>query len=179
MGHFTNPVVWDDLPDLEVIRVDDTYYYSASTMAFSPGAPILKSVDLINWQYVGHSVPELNFGSEYYLDGLHPGAYVKGIWASTLGYRSSNQTFYWYGSIVGTKKTFIYTSKSAEGPWTSHPPIERDYYDAGLLINDDDTMYIAYGSRTIRVAQLSEDGMSEVQCQVCSPATRGCQESMC
>jgi beta-xylosidase len=61
---YTNPVLWEDLADLDVFRVNDTYYYSASTMAFSPGAPILTSKDLVNWEYVGHSVPVLDFGDK-------------------------------------------------------------------------------------------------------------------
>lgn len=49
---YTNPVLWNDLADLDVFRVGSEYYYSASTMAYSPGAPILKSGDLVNWEYV-------------------------------------------------------------------------------------------------------------------------------
>lgn len=36
---FTNPVVWQDFADLDIIRVGATYYASASTMHYSPGAP--------------------------------------------------------------------------------------------------------------------------------------------
>ncbi|WP_318272225.1 cellulose binding domain-containing protein, partial [Microbispora triticiradicis] len=36
---YSNPVLWDDLADIDIIRVGDTYYYSASTMHYSPGAP--------------------------------------------------------------------------------------------------------------------------------------------
>lgn len=59
---YTNPVLWEDLADIDIFRVNDTYYYSASNMAFSPGAPILSSKDLVNWEYIGHSVPRLDFG---------------------------------------------------------------------------------------------------------------------
>jgi beta-xylosidase len=45
---FTNPPLWEDYPDLEVIRVGDAFYYTSSTFAFSPGAPVLKSYDLVN-----------------------------------------------------------------------------------------------------------------------------------
>lgn len=48
---FSNPVHWQDLADLEVIRVDDAFYYTASTMHYSPGAPILRSYDLVNWEF--------------------------------------------------------------------------------------------------------------------------------
>ena len=36
-GTYTNPVVWQDFADGDIIRVGDAYYYSASTMHYSPG----------------------------------------------------------------------------------------------------------------------------------------------
>ncbi|EQB56055.1 glycosyl hydrolase family 43 [Colletotrichum gloeosporioides Cg-14] len=162
---FTNPILWADLADPEVFRVNDTYYYSASTMHYSPGAPLLRSYDLVNWEFVSHSVPELP-GSQFSLNGTDHAAYVKGVWASSLGYRQSNGVFYWYGCIQGEGKTHIFTASSPEGPWTHHEPIPTCYYDLGLLIDTDDTMYIAYGAVDIHVAQLSPDGFSEVRSEV-------------
>ncbi|KAJ0329520.1 hypothetical protein COL5a_004082 [Colletotrichum fioriniae] len=163
---FTNPVLWQDLADLEVIRVNDTYYYTASTMHYSPGAPVLKSYNLVDWEYVGHSVPELVFGEEYYLNGS-ASAYVGGIWASSLKYRESNGLFYWYGCIQsGGMKTWIFTATDPAGPWTAQPPIDECFYDLGVLVDDDDTMYVAYGKYNISVAQLSPDGLQPVKNEV-------------
>jgi beta-xylosidase len=159
---FKNPVIWEDLADAEVIRVDDTYYYTASTMHYSPGAPILKSKDLVNWEYIGHAVPALDFDPKYDLTGGR--AYVNGIWASTLQYRKSNKTFYWMGCMHNIGGGYVYTATAAEGPWTKHKS-QGCYYDMGLLIDDDDTMYVAYGNTTISVAQLSADGFSQVKKQ--------------
>ena len=50
-AQYRNPVIWQDFADIDIIRVGDTYYYSASTMHYSPGAPILRSYDLVNWEY--------------------------------------------------------------------------------------------------------------------------------
>jgi beta-xylosidase len=160
---FTNPVLWQDFADIDIIRVGDAYYYSASTMHYSPGAPILRSYDLVNWEFAGHSVPSLDFDSgNYNLSGGR--AYVKGIWASTLNYRPSNQTFYWIG-CVEFNRSYVYTASSVEGPWTKRARINNCYYDAGLLVDDNDTMYVAYGNSTISVAQLSSDGLSQVRAQ--------------
>lgn len=41
---------------------------------------------------------------------------VKGVWASSLGYRQSNGIFYWYGCIQGEGKTHIFTASNPEGP---------------------------------------------------------------
>lgn len=56
------PIIRQDLADTDLIRVNDTYDYSASNMQFSPGAPILRSHDLVNWEYFSHPVPSLDFG---------------------------------------------------------------------------------------------------------------------
>src|SRR4029079_10588771 len=112
---YGNPVIWQDFSDLDIIRVGNTYYSSASTMHYSPGAPILRSYDLVNWEYAGHSVPSLDFGSNAYnLSGGR--AYVKGIWASTLNFRRSNSTYYWIG-CVEFNRTYVYTATSVDGTW--------------------------------------------------------------
>ncbi|MET9230193.1 family 43 glycosylhydrolase [Lentzea sp. NPDC003310] len=159
---FTNPVLWQDFADIDIIRVGDAYYYSASTMHYSPGAPVLRSYDLVNWEFAGHSVPRLDFGSKYDLAGGR--GYVRGIWASFLNHRKSNNTFYW-GGCVDFAQTHIYTATSVDAQWSKHATINKCYYDAGLLVDDNDTMYVAYGNTTISVAQLSADGKSEVRSQ--------------
>ncbi|MGY0002906.1 family 43 glycosylhydrolase [Micromonospora sp. I033] len=162
-GTYTNPVVWQDFADGDVIRVGDAYYYSASTMHYSPGAPILRSYDLVNWEYAGHSVPSLDFGSSAY--NLNGGrAYVKGIWASAFNYRPSTSTYYWIG-CVEFNRTYVYTASAVDGTWSKRSQINNCYYDAGLLVDDNDTMYVAYGNSTINVAQLSADGLSQVRSQ--------------
>ncbi|KAK0708585.1 glycosyl hydrolase [Lasiosphaeris hirsuta] len=175
--NFTNPVLWQDYPDLDVFRVGHVFYYSSSTFAYSPGAPVLKSYDLVHWTPVTHSVPLLSsFGARYSLNGSGNG-YVKGIWASTLRYRASNDMFYWMGCIEN-RQTHIFTAAgttagahAGEVPagrwnWTAQPPINTCYYDSGLLIDsDDDTMYVVYGSPSIHIAQLSPDGLRQVSTQ--------------
>lgn len=160
---FTNPVLWEDLADADVFRVGNAYYYTASTMHYSPGAPILRSYDLVHWEYVGHAVPNLDFDSAAYdLNGGR--AYIKGIWASAMNYRASNSTYYWLG-CVEFNRTYVYTSTAIDGGWQKRSRINNCYYDAGLLIDTDNTMYVAYGNTTLSVAQLSADGLSEVRHQ--------------
>ncbi len=159
---YSNPLIWEDLPDLEVIRVDDAFFYTASTFHHSPGAPVLRSYDLVHWEYISHSVPALDFDDSYDLSGSGS-SYVNGIWASTLGYRASNKTFYWMGCMHGTGGGWVFTASSPEGPWEKHQG--GCYYDMGLLVDDDDTMYVAYGNNTISVAQLTEDGLGQVRAQ--------------
>lgn len=154
---YTNPVLWEDLADIDIFRVGDEYYYSASTMAFSPGAPILKSGDLVNWQYIGHSVPRLDFNDpEAYSLENGKQAYVRGIWASSMRYRESDDTWYWIGCI-DFNKTYIYTAASPTDEWSLASTIDTCYYDCGLLFDDNDDIYVAYGNTNLSVARLNND----------------------
>lgn len=108
---FGNPAVWQDFADLDIIRVGEVYYASASTMHYSPGVPILRSYDLVNWEFAGHSVPRLDFGAKYDLNGGR--GYVRGIWASTLNYRPRNRTYYWAGCI-DFSQTHVYTATAPD-----------------------------------------------------------------
>ncbi|SPO01754.1 related to xylosidase/glycosyl hydrolase [Cephalotrichum gorgonifer] len=158
---FNNPVVYEDFADNDVsLGPDGAYYFSASNMHFSPGAPILRSYDLVNWEMIGHSVPSLDFGEKYNLTNGR--SYRGGTWASTMRYRASNKLWYWVG-CVDFWYTYIYTAESPEGPWTRGAvlPGGTCYYDCGLLIDEDDSMYVVYGATDVKMAQLSDDGLSE------------------
>ena len=158
---FTNPVVYEDFADNDVSKgPDGLFYFSASNMHFSPGAPLLRSADLVNWEMIGHSVPTLAFGDNYDLNGGV--AYRGGTWASTMRYRESDKTWYWIGCI-NFYHSFVYTASSPSGPWTQSAEIPTCYYDCGLHIDDDDTMYVVHGNTNVNMAQLSVDGLSEVR----------------
>jgi beta-xylosidase len=170
---FANPIAWEDKPDSDVFRVGDVFYYSSSSFAYSPGAPLFKSYDLANWTPAMHSVPRLDFGEKYNLDNATDRAYVNGIWTSTVRYRESSDTFYWIGCVDFT--TYIYTSpgggakdnngKVGSWDWQQAATIDTCYDDYGLLIDDHETMYVAYGDIEIHVAQLSSDGLGKVTSQ--------------
>lgn len=49
-GNYTNPVIFADVPDIDIIRVDDAFYMVSTTMHLSPGCPVMKSYDLVNWK---------------------------------------------------------------------------------------------------------------------------------
>ncbi|GAP87410.2 putative glycosyl hydrolase family 43 protein [Rosellinia necatrix] len=162
---FQNPVLYEDYPDNDISRgPDGAYYFSASNFHYSPGAPILRSYDLVNWEPVGHSIPRLNFNSDSYdLPASGERGYRGGTWASTLRYRASTKTWYWIG-CTNFWLTWVFTAPSVEGPWTRAAQIGEGgtcYYDCGLLIDDRDDMYVVYGNPEVSVAALSADGLSQ------------------
>ena len=76
----TNPVTKGDFPDPDVIRVGDTYYICSTTMYFMPGGAMLRSYDLINWEFCSHIYDTLEDTPRENLDG-EQNAYGCGMWA--------------------------------------------------------------------------------------------------
>jgi beta-xylosidase len=163
--NYTNPIIFADFPDNDVSRgPDGAYYFSGSSFSYSPGAPILRSHDLVNWELIGHSIPSLDFGSGYNMSSGNPD-YVGGVWASSMRHRASNTNWYWVGCI-NFWISYVYTADNVTGPWTQSASFPgKCWYDCGLLIDDDDTMYVVYGNNNISISQLAPDGFSIVKDQ--------------
>ena len=51
---FTNPVIFADVPDPDVV-FDGRYYYMVSTTMSFPGVPIMCSSDLVHWSIAGYT----------------------------------------------------------------------------------------------------------------------------
>ena len=67
-GELQNPLIFADVPDLDIIRVGDTYYMVSTTMHFAPGCGIMKSKDLVNWEIVNYAYDELDEGDNFRLN---------------------------------------------------------------------------------------------------------------
>lgn len=149
-----NPVIHADVPDLAMIRVGDTYYMSSTTMHMSPGLPIMKSKDLMNWQFVSYAYDILDDVDALNLnDGKS--AYGQGSWASSL--RHHNGTFYVTTFSGTTGKTYVYTTKDIEkGPWQT-ASFKPSLHDHSLFFDDDGRVYMIYGAGNLRLTELTAD----------------------
>lgn len=102
---FTNPVIYADVPDVDVIRVGSDYYMISTTAHMSPGAPIMHSKDMVNWKIISYVFDELKESPYNDLEGGN--IYSRGQWAASLRYH--NGLFYVF---FGTgNKSYIYTQK--------------------------------------------------------------------
>ena len=153
-GTFTNPFIWADIPDPDIIRVGDTYYMTSTTMYFTPGCPVMKSKDLVNWEIINYVYDTLDDSDCMTLqNGKHD--YGRGSWASCLRYY--NGKYYVTFSAANTGKTFTFTSDDIEkGNWKRHS-IDGVYHDMSVLFDDDGRVYMVHGCREIKVTELTSD----------------------
>lgn len=90
-GTFTNPLMWGDWPDPDIIRVNDEFYMVSTSMHYVPGSPIAKSKDLVNWEMAGYAVDRYDEEPGYDMkDGKT--LYLNGSWANSIRYH--NGKFY-------------------------------------------------------------------------------------
>jgi beta-xylosidase len=147
-GTYTNPLIYADFPDPDVIRVDSVYYMVSTTMFVFPGVTILKSYDLVNWEYCSNAVPRMGFSPCYNLDSCN--RYAHGQWATSLKY---NKGKFYLLFITLDEGGFICSSEKPEGPWQiTHLP--RGFYDPGLFFDDNGKIYVAHGYSTINITEL-------------------------
>jgi beta-xylosidase len=107
-GTFTNPVIWADCPDPDVIRVGEDFYFVSTTMHLMPGAPVMHSKDLVNWEIVSYIFDRIEETPRY---SLQEGTvYGRGQWATSLRYRDGR--FYAYFTPNDQPyKGYVYTTE--------------------------------------------------------------------
>jgi len=153
MERDVNPITKLDYPDVDVIRVENTYYMVSTTMHFMPGCEILRSYDLIHWEHATYVYDRLDGTSGQRLEE-NENIYGKGMWAASL--RCHKGIFYVCFVANDTGKTYLFQSKDIYGPWKKQT-IEGFYHDCSLLFDDDDRVYLASGNKNIRLVELKKD----------------------
>lgn len=146
-------VIFADFPDVDVIRVEDTYYMVSTTMHFMPGCVILRSYNLLDWEICSYVFDELEKTDGQTLCD-NKGIYGQGMWAASLRFHDGK--FYVCFVANDTHKTYLFTSEKIEGPWKKSE-IQGFYHDMSLLFDDDGRVFTVSGNTEIRLIQMKSD----------------------
>jgi beta-xylosidase len=169
---YTNPVLFADYSDPDVIRVGRDYYMVASSFHFSPGIPVLKSPDLVHWEIIGHVLPRLTFAPEYDMippftltDSITrptgPGLrYAGGVWAPAIRFHKGLFYVYWPTPDEGI---FMATAKNPAGPWSAPVAViaQARLEDPCPFFDDDGSAWLIHsrvGAGPLILHRMSADG---------------------
>ncbi len=145
-------VTASDFPDPDVIRVGDTWYMISTTMYFLPGGVLLRSYDLIHWEFCANVFDALEDNPAWRLEEGR-NVYGAGMWAASLRWHEGE--FYVCFCANDAHKTYLFRARNPEGPW-SRSEIEGFYHDSSLLF-DGGRVFIVHGNTKIRLTELLED----------------------
>jgi beta-xylosidase len=157
-GTYTNPLIHADFPDPDVIRVGDIYYMVSTTMHVFPGATILKSYDLVNWEYCSNPLQMIESNDCYNMDPnceRQEGKfrYARGQWATSIKY--NNGKFYLLFRTLD-EGSYLMSATNPKGSWNIKK-LSNSYYDPGLFFDEDGKTYVVHGINTLKIAELDTD----------------------
>jgi arabinoxylan arabinofuranohydrolase len=151
---FTNPFIYADVPDPDIIRVNGDFYMISTTMHLMPGAPVMHSKDLVSWKIIGYVFDEIKDSPLYDLEGGN--VYGQGQWASSLRYHKGR--FYVFFATNRPQKSYIYAAGDPAGKWEKIGEFDRNYHDASLLFDEDGKVYLSHvEGKRIKIIELKND----------------------
>lgn len=137
-GTYKNAVIHADYSDPDAIRVGDTYYMTSSSFNSAPGLPLLQSKDMINWELIGHALPQ-----QVPLDVFAKPQHGKGVWAPCLRYHDGKFWIFYPDPDFGI---YVMTAEKFAGPW-SEPHLllaGKGIIDPTPLWDDDGQAYLLH-----------------------------------
>jgi beta-xylosidase len=149
-----NPIIFADVPDMSIVRVGKVYYMSSTTMHMSPGLPIMKSTDLVNWTLVSYAYDTLaNMDELNLVNGKS--TYGRGSWASSFRYHDGQYYVTTFAQTTG--RTYVFRTKDPEkGPWKMSA-FKPSYHDHSLFFDDDGRIYMIYSAGRLKLIELNSD----------------------
>lgn len=168
---YFNPVFEPIFADPAVIRGDDGYFYAYATedysvwqpnqAASSQVVPIIKSNDLVNWEFIGSA-----FTYETKPSWGTPGA---NVWAPDIVKIGEAYNLYYSLSTWGDPNPGIgvATGPTPTGPWTDHGKLFDSFsigvnnsIDPTVFVDDDGRVYMIWGSfRGLYGVELTANGL--------------------
>lgn len=159
-GTYTNPILYADYSDPDVVRVGDDFYMTASSFNCVPGLPILHSTDLVNWKLISYALPKLTP-----LDVFDKPQHGNGVWAPCIRHHDGEFYLYFPDPDFGI---YLTKARNPVGPWSEPILVKggKGLIDPSPLWDDDGKAYLVYafaGSRAgiksvLIVSEMSIDG---------------------
>jgi len=160
---YRNPIIFADYSDPDVIRVEDTYYMTASSFNMVPGLPILVSKDLINWELKNYATGNIEY------PGYEIPRHSAGVWAPAIRYREG--LFYIYYGMPD-EGIFVVTAEDPLGKW-SKPKLVlegKGLIDSCPFWDEDGSAWCVHAYAKSRcgfnsrlgIFQMSADGMTAI-----------------
>ena len=144
---YTNPIINADAPDPSLTRCGDDFYLITTTMHMMPGAPVMKSKDLVHWELVSYVFDTLNDTPKY--DMEEGTVYGRGQWASSIRYYDG-KFYVLFSPNDEPHRAYIYSSKDpSTDKWELVSRIPH-FHDASLFFDDDGRVYVFYGTGSLR-----------------------------
>lgn len=161
---YTNPIIHADYSDPDVTASPDgnTFYMTASSFQCTPGLPILKSNNLVDWEIVSYALEEVP-PTDFYGAGIP--RHGKGVWAPSIRYHDGEYYIFWGDPDFGI---YMIKTKDPEGEWSSPHLVKagKGWIDPTPIWDEDGKAYLVNGwaasrsgfNSVLTLSEMSPDG---------------------
>lgn len=163
-GTYTNPILYCDYSDPDVVRVGNDYYMVASSFTNAPGLPLLHSYDLVNWELINYCIKNVP-DSSYDCTVRHG----DGVWAPSIRYHAGK---FYVCFPMPDEGIFMTTATDPYGEWSEPVNIRpgAGWIDPCPFWDEDGSAYLVSGvaksrigyNSVLNVTPMAPDGMSLV-----------------
>jgi beta-xylosidase len=115
-------------------------------MHLMPGAPVMKSKDLVHWEIVSYVFDKLTDNSKYDLIG--GSVYGRGQWASSIRYHKGKY-YVVFSPNDEPFRSYIYSATNPAGKWKLVSRTQH-FHDNSLFFDDDGRVYVFSGTGSLR-----------------------------
>lgn len=138
-GTYRNPVLAGDYSDPDVMRVGQYYYLTASSFTNTPGLPVLRSTDLVNWTLIGHALIDIP-PVAHHMAPRRGG----GVWAPAIRHHGGKFMIYYPDPDFGV---FLVTATNPAGPWSKPVLVDdaKGMIDPAPFWDDDGQGWMVHG----------------------------------
>ncbi|WP_454761032.1 glycoside hydrolase family 43 protein [Caulobacter segnis] len=138
-GTYRNPVLAGDYSDPDVVRVGQFYYLTASSFTNTPGLPVLRSTDLVNWTLIGHALTDIP-PVAHHMAPRRGG----GVWAPAIRHHGGKFMIYYPDPDFGV---FLVTATNPAGPWSKPVLVDdaKGMIDPAPFWDDDGQGWLVHG----------------------------------
>ena len=156
---YTNPILYGDYSDPDVIRVGEDFYMISSSFTYLPGIPVLRSRDLVHWETIGYAARRLPFAH------YDAPAHKRGTWAPSLRFHDG---LFYVCVCLPDEGLFAFTASDPAGEWACHHVKDvSGWIDPCPLFDEDGRVWLVHGFAASRcginnilyVHELSPDGL--------------------
>lgn len=159
-GIYKNPILHADYSDPDAIRFGETYYMTASSFNYTPGLPVLRSFDLVNWELVNYAIKNID-----YPDYKVP-QHSKGVWAPSIRFHEG-----WFYIFYGMpdEGIFMVMTKDPLGEWEKPVLVfeGKGLIDPCPFWDDDGHAYVVHAYAKSRIGFNSVLGLFEMSWDGC------------
>lgn len=134
------------MPDMSVTRNGGDYYLISTTMHLMPGAPVMKSRDLVHWEIVSYVFDSLSDNPRYNL--INGTVYGRGQWASSIRYHNGKY-YVLFSPNDEPYRAYIYTSSDPSSEKWKLVSRTPHFHDASLFFDDDGRVYVFSGTGSL------------------------------